>query len=341
MESWFAVKLGLKDERYVLEERGFEEDAKEGRGRTSEPWWTAINQAPVGILVKVNNVDQPKEAAPRITEVLFYAALDRHNTDSGLPSPPASSPVQQRAPIFRIYALPLSSDLLYKPQQSIDLDAFSVLEANEGHFLPQAFISDAVSVKRRRTEDLFSRAAEDRKVARCSAGSRVSQIISNASAQAPLRQSTSQDASQRAHSRTPSTSNQRSEHEERAQNSRSPSITAATKRPASHRNSTCEPSNKRSSLSFSQPSDAPALPASMEEKNKDALSRIVMAGMRLHGLSRRRADDPTDEYKLVYHQTFKGATFALRGQMAREGIAAFVMQDTVDRLLGIFCPRDG
>jgi hypothetical protein len=74
----------------------------------------------------------------------------------------------------------------------------------------------------------------------------------------------------------------------------------------------------------------------MESRNKDALSKVVMAAMRLHGLQQRkksrlrRASTALDagefqqsnaeedaeevardeEYKLVYHQTYKGAAFA-------------------------------
>ncbi|KAH0558526.1 hypothetical protein GP486_004814 [Trichoglossum hirsutum] len=67
----------------------------------------------------------------------------------------------------------------------------------------------------------------------------------------------------------------------------------------------------------------------VDMRNKELLSRIVMAGMRMYGLQQQRKasksrDVPegsasigshttleTDEYKLVYHQTFKGACFAL------------------------------
>ena len=75
----------------------------------------------------------------------------------------------------------------------------------------------------------------------------------------------------------------------------------------------------------------------VESRNKEALSRVVMAGMRMYGLQQRRktksrrgsvalshdcndhiseeqaAQDAVkdEEYKLIYHQTFKGAILAL------------------------------
>jgi hypothetical protein len=101
--------------------------------------------------------------------------------------------------------------------------------------------------------------------------------------------------------------------------------------------------------------------------NKNALSRLIMAGMRMYGLQQRKkptastgsraasetpsTNAPTastcqpqpgqpkdeDQYKLVYHQTLKAASFALRAHMSRTAIGQDAMRDTVDRLLAIFC----
>jgi hypothetical protein len=46
-----------------------------------------------------------------------------------------------------------------------------------------------------------------------------------------------------------------------------------------------------------------------------------------------------EEYKLIYHQTYKGAVFAFRKVIATEPLFSnpTLVQDTVDRLLAIFC----
>ncbi|KIV99100.1 hypothetical protein, variant 2 [Verruconis gallopava] len=101
-----------------------------------------------------------------------------------------------------------------------------------------------------------------------------------------------------------------------------------------------------------------------EERNKEIISRLVMAGMRLYGLQprkrvghvRRHSEMSTqvqtnttdtnlqtsskdDEYKLVYHQTYKGAVFALRHVISSKPLYLdpTEIQDIVDKLLTIFC----
>jgi hypothetical protein len=75
--------------------------------------------------------------------------------------------------------------------------------------------------------------------------------------------------------------------------------------------------------SSSNPKSAPKDPQSLEQQNKDAVSRLVMAGMRLHGyqpskkkskLTESRTVEETqsfssDDHKLVYHQTYKAVAF--------------------------------
>jgi hypothetical protein len=81
--------------------------------------------------------------------------------------------------------------------------------------------------------------------------------------------------------------------------------------------------------SADQPISEPALestakdPVSLEHQNKDAISRLVMAGMRLHGYQPRKRKSKltegatveetqsfsSDDHKLVYHQTYKAVAF--------------------------------
>lgn len=101
-----------------------------------------------------------------------------------------------------------------------------------------------------------------------------------------------------------------------------------------------------------------------EAKNKDIISRTVMAGMRLYGLSQsksrrkprtssgaaspivevgfeeqeteRRQDE---EYKLVYHQVFKGVCFAFRAHIALKALHLHsqALQEAADKLLAMYC----
>lgn len=120
--------------------------------------------------------------------------------------------------------------------------------------------------------------------------------------------------------------------------SRSPSISSDI-RPLS-RKDTAEAHGRRSNLSrvdtiSLQPEEEPTT----ESRNKEALTKIVMAAMRMHGLQQRKktksrrasmapgleegqpaidedyAEDAAkdEEFKLIYHQTYKGAALALVG----------------------------
>ncbi|KAL8916991.1 MAG: hypothetical protein Q9208_008246 [Pyrenodesmia sp. 3 TL-2023] len=100
----------------------------------------------------------------------------------------------------------------------------------------------------------------------------------------------------------------------------------------------------------------------VEQQNKNTLSRIIMTGMRMYGFQPQRkksissiadsqsqllssvrdatptgVDDRQDEYKAVYHQTFKAASFVFRKYWANRLVGQDILRDTVDGLLGRFC----
>lgn len=86
-----------------------------------------------------------------------------------------------------------------------------------------------------------------------------------------------------------------------------------------------------------------------ETRNRDTVSRLIMAGMRLYGLSRDSSstaghtqidnDGSNDEYKAVYHATLKAVVFAYRKIIAQEPLQSQMaaLQATVDQLLLLFC----
>lgn len=98
--------------------------------------------------------------------------------------------------------------------------------------------------------------------------------------------------------------------------------------------------------------------STIEQQNKSALTKIVMTGMRIYGFQQRkksmkprvdpemkespfrersRPEEEEDDYKLIYHQTFKAASFAFRTHMSLKIINQEVLRDVVDSLLVIFC----
>ena len=137
----------------------------------------------------------------------------------------------------------------------------------------------------------------------------------------------------------------------------------ADSRPVSHGDPLAK--TKRSALSrvasmgqlYAQPMET--VTSVVEQQNRNVLSRIVMAGMRMYGLSQRRKSggrprtisevlpvgvdavsspvDGENEYKMVYHQTFKAAAFAVRRQIGSVALSSDALRDIVDRLLAIFC----
>ena len=122
---------------------------------------------------------------------------------------------------------------------------------------------------------------------------------------------------------------------------------------------------KRSSLhrmeSAISTRDSPTLSdvdGSYAQQNKAALTKVIMAAMRLHGLQQKKkplshsqlpnpvtsltdmnvvTNEADDEYKLVYHQTFKAAMFTFRKHLDGLLISQERMREIVDRLLTMFC----
>lgn len=94
--------------------------------------------------------------------------------------------------------------------------------------------------------------------------------------------------------------------------------------------------------------------SSFDSRNRQTITKTVMAGMRMYGLQQRKAGEGQmnsesvpetasndEEYKLVYHQTFKGTVFALRREMGVALVRPDAVREVVDRLLAVFCGEVG
>jgi hypothetical protein len=306
--------------------------------QSAKEWWDlARSQSPIGILVQVERVGE-EALKPRVTEILFYGTIATPTT-AGLPTPPSSSPYVDNAhaeilPELRVHALPLSSDLVHT--SSIDLPGDA-----EPHFLPPQHDVHIPPTSPKRTRDIFEEATIANKKARGSGGRAVSAAaarVSDAQHSYSHRKS-SLSIDTKASSFPNSRPTSASDHLPRPTSrplSRSPSLSSDT-RPLSRKG---QPDSHARRSNLSQVATLPIQPEepTTESRNKDALVKVVMAAMRMHGLQQRKqarsrrasaagAEDSQrqseaaaaeeaakdDEYKLIYHQTYKGAALALVG----------------------------
>lgn len=335
-----------------------------------EAWWSSTQpESPFGILVGVDVKKQPDNGRPRITELLLVASKAHASFGQRLPTPPASSPFEpgpntNEESTLRVLALAISSDLLLpanlpSPPLSPALDDCEPIPAI---FLPQNLgqLKETIHeppTKKRRTAESSLDAATTRRIAARRGGG---ESVSAAAAPKP-------DLS---HRRTSSNANTPIQTRPL---SRSPSLAAS--RPSSVRGAhplESKPStlNRVQSLSGLPVEANPetTAEANTEIKNKDSIARVVMAGMRLHGLSQSnrklrgkqqrpgsaspvpQEEKPTPEaleaehkmdeqYKAVYHQVYKGVCFAFRAHMQTTVLQSHTdaLRETADKLLAMYC----
>ncbi|EMD87679.1 hypothetical protein COCC4DRAFT_71080 [Bipolaris maydis ATCC 48331] len=329
---------------------------------TNEWWNLARSQSPIGILAQVQDVSESTQK-PRITEILFYGTIAAHAA-GGIPTLPSSLSFVDNAgeqlPELRVHATPLSSDMLQYASIDPPID-------NDAHFLPPMHNVHAPPRSPKKHRDIFEEATIANKKARGRGGRAVSAAAARGSeSQLPYahrKSSLSIDkrASPFPDSR-PSSSSGPLPHSNSRPLSRSPSISSDA-RPMS-RKGPPEAHTRRSNLS--QVATVPIKPEepTTESRNKDALVKVVMAAMRMHGLQQRKQNKSRraslavagdeiersseqatpeesakdDEYKLIYHQTYKGAALALRNHMSEKPLHVQPdrMRDVVEKLLVIF-----
>ncbi|KAF2432288.1 hypothetical protein EJ08DRAFT_695737 [Tothia fuscella] len=360
----------------------FPQHADRDTQSTHAEWWQMNSQqSHLGILAKASST----EPTSVITEVLFYGIVDNISSGRDPLTPPPSSPNGQDAtstmqvPSIRVQALPLSSHFLNHLPSPPASPPRAASGKSDARFLPSVeelrATAEEVEKKRKRVSDVFDEADETRRKARRKGGSGVAAAASKVEgittlfgqkkpkAITELQSSTTFKSTESQnprikHVKHPSISGIESPLDigQKRPLSRSPSISSDT-RPGSRRG-LLDSQSKRSSLSrITSLSEA----ATIEDRNKEVISRVVMAGMRLYGLQQRKkptharrdsevaaasaasavSDEVAkdDEYKLIYYQTYKGTVFAFRKHITTETLylTPEPLRETVDRLLAIFC----
>lgn len=278
--------------------------------------------------------------------MLFYGTIAAAPAAEGLPTPPSSQDAPNAPPgslpELCVHALPLSSDLLYQSAASAVVPPSPTTETTEfeAQYLPPVREPSAALKSPKRKRDLFEEATLARRKAKGRGGVGVAAaaaaVAHHGESQHPYasRKSISTDAkpSPLPDSR-PSSAHGALPRPASRPLSRSPSISSDI-RPLSRRD-TAETNGRRSLLSrvdtISSPQ--PEEPTT-ESRNKEALTKVVLAAMRMHGLQQRRkgkqrapglddsqpatdqvtAEDDAakdEEYKQIYHQTYRGAALAL------------------------------
>ncbi|KAG8531903.1 uncharacterized protein KY384_003539 [Bacidia gigantensis] len=331
-------------------------------GSFVEPWWrNPCRQSDRGLLLKVQGEREPQKKLTKVTEVLIYATVGSHNaSDLTVRTSPSPGPVDRvRQPLFstslppiKLLALPLCSAILQRIPSN--LPSPEVLEEGQAHFLPDKEKVYDGHAKRRNISLLFEDATKKRRNIKHKGGESVAKFMamdrpaSQQGLSQPQIEVEEADPALKTHLGHRKTLS-------RAKSDGLLSNRASTVRPLS--------SGKRSSLhrvesAYTPREDAqsPQTANDILEQNKAALSKMVMAGMRLHGLQQRQRTTkvarsrsssvigglPTDEnedreYKLVYHQTFKAVMFAFRMHCDTRTLNQEAMREMVDKLLDTFC----
>ena len=340
-----------------------------------EPWSLHVGgQSENGILLRVEAQNEDESRTQDMaTEVLVYAAVIQQST--ALPTPPRSSSpappdedtsntLNKAETLVKVYALPLCSNIIGRVEAFMgSCPPFLTDSPGAGQtcFLPHmrdpAPVTQPPPQKRPSISMLFDDATKKRRKIRGRGGESISQAMAGID----------RPASQHGITENQEIPQPQQTDLRRKSLSRAPSMTpiasSASSRPTSRSGALAN--GKRSSLhrveSAITPHDSPALSDADEscaQENKAALTKVIMAGMRLHGLQQKKkplnkfqgpshglldtethivVNEAEDEYKLVYHQTFKSATFIFRKHLNAHPVSQETMRDVVDRLLTMFC----
>ena len=321
----------------------------------------------------------------KITEVLLYAATSSTSQQNRVPpSPPSSSSSNLKNHAagtgftLRLYALPLSSNV-FSLLDHVPLDKLSDATPTDGGFyLPipaetEHHQPDSAARKRAKLETLFQDATQNRRLQKKRGGEGTAKAtagLNNNTVQSALPSprlpvmATAKETTfpspqtrgplSRASTTGSITSSQPASTSSRPQSSRRPTLTNGQRSSLHRVESALSPSIEDTNSPVPEGNTNNAI----EQQNKNTLSRIIMAGMRMYGFQPQRKKSVSsqvgqafqnpldskfvgtagqDEYKSIYHQTFKATNFVFRKRWAKSAVGQDVLRDTVDGFLGKFC----
>ena len=314
---------------------------------------------------------------------MLYAA---NTSMSALPTPPtSSSPGSDNqgygtSPNHRFYALPLSSKIYKTLEQAPSItQADPASHGQDCYYLPSppeaAFHHDDNPItKRPKIETLFDEATQIRRLHKKRGGEGIAKAMAAMDARMAMPALSSSSALPKpAKIQTQRTRTPFSRASTTGCINLPPQTNPATSRPPTPHLATL-PKGQRSSLSRAPSVLSPSIDESrsselpdngdhndIEQQNKNSLSRVIMAGMRMYGLQQPRkksisaldmaesqassstsatvgtVQEQQDEYKAVYHQTFKAAAFVFRNQWGSTVLGQEGLRDTADLFLRSFC----
>ncbi|KAL8809758.1 MAG: hypothetical protein Q9200_003151 [Gallowayella weberi] len=283
--------------------------------------------------------------------------------------------VHKAGPGIRLYALPLSSKIYNTLNQVPIRPQTSSQDFHYISFPPSASIqpTETPPPKRPRIESLFEDATENRRLQKKRGGEGIAKAMAamdNRMAMPALPSANSTEPTQPKKNKvsmprgpllrattTGSINTQLPANHlgfQHPQLSRRPTLTN-DRRSSLHQVS--------SAISPSLSSDTPTANETInnndiESQNKTSLSRIIMAGMRMYGFQQQQqrkksighldtqsqlsgtsggAGGTEDEYKTIYHQTFKASSFAFRHHWTKTVLGQGMLREAVDVFLGRFC----
>ncbi|KAL8945826.1 MAG: hypothetical protein Q9222_007691 [Ikaeria aurantiellina] len=329
-----------------------------------------------------------QKSRQKITEVLLYASTTPHPSSADmipLPTPPgSSSPTIKDRPeripetSFRVYALPLSSKIYSALEQASPFQQSGINITDEAFYYispapdPAALKDNSHAPKRPKIETLFEDATQNRRLQKKRGGEGVAKTMAGIDSQisipplpSPGLASGPQQPKRGILSRASTTGSiiplhQQPHHPlQPPPKPRRPSLSTKPQRQSSlHR--------VESALSPSRDTRSPETKVEDEndiaERNKTALSRVIMAGMRMYGFQQQQQRKRSvgtgvdvesqsslansiaepgkaeqEEYKAIYHQTYKASSFVFRKYWTRKLLGQEVLRDTVDAILARFC----
>ena len=289
-------------------------------GNSVPEWQKSTLQLHYGMLLKI---DYEPNNSSTATELLVYPAITHNSwfSDSMVTPSRSSSPNNNESTLIhtqpsieynrvRLYALPLDSRRLGELSATeVEPLAASAALGDEGaRPFPLATVSSEPQQaprKRRKLSDVIEEASYQRRKFKGRGGESVSRLMAGAGMQRPGKPVDSSASQQ--------------------------------EKPIPEQQSINDPPPDTIATSDSD--------NAILGQNKTALTRVVLAGMRMYGVQQAKKhstsnsdpDRDTEEYKTIYHQTFKAASFAFRSHFALRPVAQESMREVVDRLLSIFC----